>query len=80
MQPRNQLAGFGIIPAPTPQSAAERLVKVEGHRWTIEDSFETAKSNWVSTTTKPAPGRMAPPRLAHHACVRHGGRDPASRQ
>jgi SRSO17 transposase len=26
------------------QTAIETLVKVEGHRWAIEDSFETAKS------------------------------------
>src|SRR5690349_9081191 len=34
----------------------ETLVAVEGRRWAIEDSFETAKMNSASTTTRPVPG------------------------
>src|SRR6185369_7171411 len=37
-------------------TAIETLVAVEGRRWAIEDSFETAKTNSVSITTRPVPG------------------------
>ena len=34
----------------------EKLVTVEGHRWAIEDSFETARNEFGLDHTKPAPG------------------------
>jgi SRSO17 transposase len=37
-------------------TAMKTLVAVEGRRWAIEDSFETAKKSWASTITRPAPG------------------------
>jgi SRSO17 transposase len=41
--------------APAGTSAA-KLARVEGCRWAIEDSFETAKTSWGLIITKPAPG------------------------
>jgi SRSO17 transposase len=37
-------------------TAIEALVAVEGHRWAIKDSFETAKTNSGSITTRADPG------------------------
>jgi SRSO17 transposase len=34
-------------------TSIEKLVAIEGHRWAIEDSFETS---WGSITTRPGPG------------------------
>jgi SRSO17 transposase len=37
-------------------TSIKTLVSVEGHRLAIEDSFETAKNEFGSTTTNPDPG------------------------
>jgi hypothetical protein len=49
------------------------LVKVEGHRWAIEDSFETAKNELGLDHNE----THSAPRLARHARLRDDGRDPA---
>ena len=59
------------------------LVKVEGHRWAIEDSFETAKNELGlddNGEQTPLLAWLASPRLARHARLRHDGRHPASRK
>jgi hypothetical protein len=43
------------------------FVSVEGHRWVIEDSFETAKMSLGSITTRPAPG-MAGAAMFRSSC------------
>ena len=59
----------------------EALVAVEGRRWAIEDAFETAEDR-----TRPRPrrdpfvARLASPRLAGHAGLRHAGGHPSPRQ
>ena len=59
----------------------QTLVAVEGQRWAIEDSFETAK-----TGARPGPqrnpllARLAPPRQLGHAGIRHDGQHPPPRQ
>ncbi len=37
-------------------TGVETLIRVEGSRWAIEDSFEAPRTNWASTTTRPGPG------------------------
>ena len=62
----------------------ETLVAVEGRRWAIEDSFETAKNELGldhNETRSPAfaeagLARLAPARLARHAGLCHAGRHP----
>jgi hypothetical protein len=67
-------------PAGTP---AETLVAVEGRRWAIEDAFEAAKTELGldhNGTRSGAPlptARLAPPRLAGDARLRHAGRGPS---
>lgn len=43
-------------PGAQPEQASKTLVSVEGHRWAIEDSFETAKNEFGLDHTKPARG------------------------
>ena len=38
------------------------------------------RMSWASTTTRPAPARLVPPRLTRHARLRHYGRHSASRK
>lgn len=70
-------------PAGTP---AEVLVAVEGRRWAIEDAFETAKTelglahNETRSTALLSTARLAPPRFAGDAGLRHAGRDPSPGQ
>lgn len=70
-------------PAGTP---IETLVAVEGHRWAIEDSFETAKNelglthNGRRQCLRPFLAWLAPPRVAGDAGLRHAGSDPPSRE
>jgi len=59
----------------------ETLVAVEGHRWAIEDSFETAKTELGPRPQRdPVLARLAPSRLASHAGVRHDGQHPPPRE
>ena len=57
----------------------ETLVSVEGKRWAIEDAFETAKNelgldhNETSEAVPRTLARLAPPRLAGDAGLRHAG-------
>jgi hypothetical protein len=39
-------------------TSLETLVAVEGQRWSVEDGFETAKTDSVSTITSPVPGMV----------------------
>ena len=60
-------------------TSIETLVKVEGHRWAIEDSFETAKNELgLDHNETPLMARLASSRLARHARLRHDGRNPSS--
>ena len=60
-------------------TSIETLVKVEGHRWAIEDSFETAKNELgLDHNETPLLARLASSRLARHARLRHDGRNPSS--
>jgi SRSO17 transposase len=75
-----ELAYFTIwCPAGTP---IETLVNVEGHRWAIEDAFETAKNelgldhNETRSTAPLSTARLAPARLAGDAGVCHAGGHP----
>ena len=61
-------------------TSIETLVAVEGHRWAIEDSFETAKNELVSITARAILAWLAPPRFLGDARLRHDGGDPPSRQ
>ena len=57
------------------------LVSVEGHRWAIEDSFETAKNEFgLDHNESEILARLASSRLARHARLRHDGGHPASGQ
>jgi SRSO17 transposase len=38
------------------KTAIETLVAVEGHRWAVEDAFETAKSELGAIITRPDTG------------------------
>ena len=62
-------------------TSIDKLVRVEGCRWAIEDSFETTKNELGldHNETRSWHG-MASPRLARHAGLRHDGHDPASGQ
>jgi SRSO17 transposase len=67
-------------------TTTETLVAVEGRRWAIEDAFETAKNelgldhNETSEAVPRTLARLAPPRLAGHAGLRHAGDHPLPRQ
>jgi hypothetical protein len=72
----------GLLPHWCPaQTSVEALAKIEGHRWAIEDSFETAKNR-----VGPRPQRdpllawLASPCLVGHAGLRHDGRHPSPRE
>ena len=57
----------------------QTLVRVEGHRWAIEDSFETTKNELgLDHNERPLLAWLASPRLARHARLRDDGRDPSS--
>jgi hypothetical protein len=73
----HELAFFSTwAPAGT---SIEKPVRVEGCRWAIEDSFETAKNELdLDIITRPLLAWM--PRLACHAGVRHDGHNPLPRQ
>ena len=62
-------------------TSIETLVAVEGHRWAIEDSFETAKNEiWLDHQRDEILAWLAPSRVPGDARLRHDGRDPASRR
>ena len=56
----------------------ETLVMIEGHRWAIEDSFETAKNELGLDHNETRSWRLASPCLACYARIRHDGLNPAS--
>jgi hypothetical protein len=60
-------------------TSIEALVAVEGHRWAIEDSFETAK-NELGLTHNETLARLASPHVAGDAGIRDAGGDPPPRQ
>jgi SRSO17 transposase len=63
-------------------TSIETLVAVEGHRWAIEDGFETAKNGKTSSgaiTTRVDLAWLAPSRVPGDARLGHEGRDPTSR-
>ncbi|MGY3079271.1 SRSO17 transposase [Bradyrhizobium sp. LM6.10] len=61
-------------------TSIETLVAVEGHRWAIEDSFETAKKRvWARSQREQILARLAPSCVLGDARLRHDGRDPTSR-
>ena len=57
----------------------ETLVAVEGHRWAIEDSFETAKNELGLDHTRAVMARVASSRVPGYARLRHDGGDPPAR-
>jgi len=61
-------------------TSIETLVAVEGHRWAIEDSFETAKNEFGLDHNETILAWVASPRLTGDARLRHDGGDPPSRQ
>jgi len=62
-------------------TSIETLVAVEGHRWAIEDSFETAKNEFgLDPQREQILAWLAPPRFLGDARLRHDGGDPPSRQ
>ena len=62
-------------------TAVETLVAVEGHRWVIEDSFETAKSELSLTHNETRSWHgWHTSRVAGHAGFRDDGGDPPSRK
>ncbi len=62
-------------------TSIKTLVSVEGHRWAIEDSFETAKNEFgLDHNEFQILARLASSRLARHARLRHDGRHPTSGQ
>jgi len=64
------------------RNSLETLVAVEGHRWAIEDSFETAKNEFGSITMRADPAWLASPRVdgdaafAMMAVIRHHANPP----
>jgi SRSO17 transposase len=61
-------------------TSIEMLVEVEGHRWAIEDSFETAKNEFRARSQRePILPWLASSRFHGHARLRHDGGDPTSR-
>ena len=62
-------------------TSIKTLVSVEGHRWAIEDSFETAKNEYgLDHNEIQILARLASSRLARHARICHDGCDPTSGQ
>ena len=62
-------------------TSIKTLVSVEGHRWAIEDSFETAKNEFgLDHNESEILARLASSRLARHARLRHDGCHPTSGQ
>ena len=61
-------------------TSIKTLVRVEGHRWAIEDSFETAKNEFGLDHNNPILARLASSRLARHARLCHDGCHPTSGQ
>ncbi len=62
-------------------TSIKTLVSVEGHRWAIEDSFETAKNEFGARPQQiQILARLASSRLARHARLRHDGCHPTSGQ
>jgi SRSO17 transposase len=61
-------------------ASIETLVAVEGHRWAIEDSFETAKTNSARSQREPVMAWLASARVLGDARLRHDGGDPTPRQ
>jgi hypothetical protein len=61
------------------ETTIETLVSVEGHRWAIEDSFETAKNEFGARPQRDQIlARLASPRLPRHARLRNDGCHSAS--
>ena len=59
----------------------ETLVKVEGHRWAIEDALRDRQERARPRPQRdPLLARLAPPRLARHAGLRHAGGHPPPRE
>ena len=62
-------------------TSIETLVSVEGHRWAIEDSFETAKNEFgLDHNEFQIVAWLASSRLARHARICHDGCHPTSGQ
>ena len=62
-------------------TSIKTLVRVEGHRWAIEDSFETAKNEFgLDHNEFQILARLASSRLARHARLCHDGCHPTSGQ
>src|SRR5580704_1053852 len=61
-------------------TSIETLVAVEGHRWAIEHSFETAKNDSDSITTRADPGMGGIATFPCDARLRHDVGNPPSRQ
>ena len=62
-------------------TSMETLVRIEGHRWAIEDSFETAKNELgLDHNETRIKAWLAPPCLPGHAGLRHDGDHPPSCQ